>query len=182
MNKGPENWRCDHAGPGTKALTGGMNMWPFTRRTPATLYLGTVVAVRRGDFLKRLEADSSEALGTVLLNELESVLALPPVSAAPRGGNVLKVDVTLEAFRKGVGPVVVGSCGLPPHMATDGDRMRSNFFSGSSEVAGEIPGDRADVMGEFSFVVVALEGSIGHRQSCQPRPVRRTCARRRRAL
>ena len=76
-------------------------MWPFTRRTPATLYLGTVVAVRRRDFLKRLEADSSEALSTVLLNELESVFALPPVSAAPRGGNALKVDVTLEAFRKG---------------------------------------------------------------------------------
>ena len=78
-----------------------MNMWPFTRRTPATLYLGTVSAKRRRDFLKRLEADSSGALSTVLLSELESVLALPPVSAAPHGGNALKVDVTLEAFRKG---------------------------------------------------------------------------------
>lgn len=66
-------------------------MWPFTRRTPATLYLGTVSAKRRRDFLKRLEADSSGALSTVLLSELESVLALPPVSAAPHGGNALKV-------------------------------------------------------------------------------------------
>ena len=76
-------------------------MWPFTRRTPATLYLGTISAERRRDFLKLLEADSSGALSTVLLSELESVLSLPPVSAAPRGGNALKVDVTLEAFRKG---------------------------------------------------------------------------------
>lgn len=76
-------------------------MWPFTRRTPATLYLGTVNAGRGRDFLKRLEADSSGALSAVLLGELESVLALPPVSAASRGGNALKVDVTLEAFRRG---------------------------------------------------------------------------------